>query len=114
MPAVDGEGFAQLVRPFRYAIERESIEVVNGAIDEGEEPLDAARRELQEELGIEAGEMLDLGPLDADTSQVLSPSRLFLARELKFSEPNPEGTEGPQTLQAQVSTKPSAWSWTAR
>lgn len=91
--ALDDEGFAHLVRPFRYAIERESVEVVNGAIDEGEEPIDAARRELKEELGIEAGEMLDLGPLDAITSQVLSPSHLFLARRLTFGEPDPEGTE---------------------
>ena len=91
--ALDAEGFAHLVRPLRYAIERESIEVVNGAIDEGEEPVEAARRELREELGIEAAEMLDLGPLDAITSQAIAPSQLFLARELRFKEPDPEGTE---------------------
>jgi ADP-ribose pyrophosphatase len=91
--ALDDEGFVHLVRPFRYAIERESIEVVNGAIDEGEEPIEAARRELREELGIEAADMLDLGALDAITSQVLSPSHLFLARKLQFKEPDPEGTE---------------------
>jgi ADP-ribose pyrophosphatase len=91
--ALDAEGFVHLVRPFRYAVEHESIEVVNGAIDEGEEPIEAARRELREELGIEAGEMLDLGPLDAVTSQAVAPSRLFLARKLEFKEPDPEGTE---------------------
>lgn len=94
--ALDDEGFVHLVKPFRYAIERESIEVVNGAIDEGEEPKDAARRELREELGIEAAELLDLGPLDAITSQVVSPSQLFLARKLEFGKAEPEGTEDPK------------------
>lgn len=91
--ALDAEGFVHLVKTFRYAVERESLEAVAGAIDEGEEPADAARRELREELGIEAGELLDLGHADAVTSQVLSPARLFLARGLKFGEPEQEETE---------------------
>ena len=91
--ALDAEGFAHLVRPLRYAIERESVEVVNGGLEEGEEPVEAARRELREEMGIEAEELLDLGQLDAVTSQAVAPSHLFLARKLKFKEPNPEGTE---------------------
>src|SRR4051794_12195637 len=50
--ALDEEGNAHLTREFRYAIGRESLEVVSGANESGEEPLDAARRELKEELGI--------------------------------------------------------------
>src|SRR5215213_8708976 len=52
--ALDGEGFAHLVRTFRYAVGKESVEVVQGGVEEGEEPGAAARRELKEELGIEA------------------------------------------------------------
>jgi 8-oxo-dGTP pyrophosphatase MutT (NUDIX family) len=91
--ALDAEGFVHLVKTLRYAVGRESVEAVAGAIDEGEEPREAARRELREELGIEAEELLDLGHADAVTSQVLSPSRLFLARGLKFGEPEREETE---------------------
>jgi len=90
---VDAEGSVRLVRQFRYAVGRESVEVVQGAIDEGEPAEAAARRELKEELGIEAAELSDLGPLDAVTSQVYSPSRLFLARGLDFGEPEREATE---------------------
>jgi ADP-ribose pyrophosphatase len=91
--ALDEEGFVYLTREFRYAVGRESLEVVSGAIDEGEEPQDAARRELHEELGIEADEWIDMGTVDAITSQVLCPVRIFLARRLKFGESEQEGAE---------------------
>jgi len=91
--ALDGEGFARLVRTFRYAVGRECVEVVQGGAEEGEEPEASARRELKEELGIEAEEWADLGLVDAITSQVYSPARLFLARGLKFGESDTEGAE---------------------
>lgn len=91
--ALDGEGFAHLVKTFRYAVGKECVEVVQGATEEGEEPDAAARRELKEELGVESCELTDLGLLDAITSQVFSPARLFLARNLRFGEPETEGTE---------------------
>ena len=91
--ALDDEGFVHLHREFRYSIGGESLEVVSGAIDEGEEPARAARRELNEEHGIEAAELIDLGTIDAVTSQVLCPSSIFLARRLKFGEPDPDGSE---------------------
>jgi 8-oxo-dGTP pyrophosphatase MutT (NUDIX family) len=91
--ALDGEGFAHLVRTFRYAVGKECVEVVQGSIEENEEPDDAARRELKEELGIEAVELTDLGLVDAITSQVFSPARLFLARSLSFGETDTDSTE---------------------
>ena len=91
--ALDGEGFAHLVRTFRYAVGKECVEVVQGGTEEGEEPEASARRELKEELGIEAEEWADLGLVDAITSQVYSPARVFLARGLKFGEPDTESTE---------------------
>jgi 8-oxo-dGTP pyrophosphatase MutT (NUDIX family) len=91
--AVDGEGFAHLVRTFRYAVGKECVEVVQGGVDGGEDEAAAARRELKEELGIEAGELTDLGLVDAITSQVNSPARVFLARDLSFGEPETESTE---------------------
>jgi len=91
--AVDEEGFAHLVKTFRYAVEKECVEVVQGSLEDGEEPLSAARRELKEELGIEAEELTDLGLVDAITSQVYAPARLFLARSLSFGEPDADSTE---------------------
>lgn len=98
--ALDAEGFVFLAKEFRYAVGRETFEAVSGAVDEGEEPAEAARRELHEELGIEAGELISLGRVDPMPSIVDSPSHLFLARELTFKESRQEGGEEIKAVRA--------------
>jgi 8-oxo-dGTP pyrophosphatase MutT (NUDIX family) len=100
--ALDDEGFAHLVRTFRYAVGKECVEVVQGGTEDGEEPEAAVRRELKEELGIEAEEWTDLGLVDAITSQVYSPARLFLARGLTFGESETESTESLKPLKVKL------------
>jgi ADP-ribose pyrophosphatase len=91
--ALDDDGTVHLTREFHYGVGRETIEVVSGGIDAGEDAEQTARRELREELGIEAREWIDLGVCDPFTSVVVSPTRLFLARGLSFGETALEGTE---------------------
>jgi 8-oxo-dGTP pyrophosphatase MutT (NUDIX family) len=91
LPFIDGEVY--LTRQFRYVLGRESLEAISGAVEEDESPADAARRELQEEAGIIAGELVELGRIDIDTSIVNNPAYHFLARDLRFVESRPEGTE---------------------
>ena len=90
---IDDEGYVYLTKEFHYAIKKDSIEVVSGAIDKGENALRAAKRELKEELGIQAKEWINLGMVNPFTTVIKSPSYLYLARKINFSEPNPEGTE---------------------
>src|SRR5205809_4304107 len=68
--AMDELAQVYLTSEYRYAVERDSIEVVSGGIDEDEPPLLAARRELREELGIEAAQWIDLGLVDPFTSAI--------------------------------------------
>jgi ADP-ribose pyrophosphatase len=91
--AVDDAGTAYLTEDFHYGVGRTTIEAVSGGIDAGEEPLAAAARELREELGITAAEWIDLGVCDPFTTIVVSPTRLFLARQLSFGPRALEGTE---------------------
>lgn len=91
--ALDGQQNVYLTDEFHYAIGRNSLETVSGGIDEGESAEQAARRELQEELGLLAEELMPLGTVDPFTSSLYSPTGLFLARGLTQSEADPEGTE---------------------
>jgi len=91
--AMDDAGVVYLTEEFRYSVGRMSLEVVSGGVEDGEEPLAAARRELKEELGIAANDWTDLGRADPFTSMVLSPARLFLARQLQFGEHDRDGAE---------------------
>lgn len=95
---LDDDGFVYLTKQFRYALERENLEVVSGAVEPEEKPLTAAKREAKEELGIEAREWSDLGAIENDTSITNSHAQLFLARRLSFCEPEREGTEQIETV----------------
>ncbi|MDD3818719.1 MAG: NUDIX hydrolase [Actinomycetota bacterium] len=48
------------VRQFRYPINDILIEIPAGKIDKNEDPLDSARRELEEEIGASGGELKHL------------------------------------------------------
>lgn len=90
---IDERGYVYLNEEFRYALGRVALEICAGALEPGEDPADAARRELHEELGIEAESWTSLGRLDPLTSMVDSPIHLFVARGLSFTRPHQEGTE---------------------
>ena len=89
---IDDEGNVYLTRQFRYAINRDDIEVLAGSV-EGEGALDAGKRETKEELGIEASQWTDVGAVHSLTSTARCTSRQFIARGLSFGESHNEGTE---------------------
>jgi ADP-ribose pyrophosphatase len=59
--AVDGEGRVTLVRQLREPARTELLELPAGTLEEGEEPLATAQRELAEECGLGGGEWRELG-----------------------------------------------------
>jgi ADP-ribose pyrophosphatase len=60
MVAVDGDGCLTLVRQLREATRKRLLELPAGTAEPGEEPLETARRELQEECGLTGGEWREL------------------------------------------------------
>ena len=91
--AIDAESNVYLTEEFHYAVGRVTLEGVSGGIEPTETPLVTAQRELREELGILAGQWTELGTVDPFTANVVSPTRLFLAEELTFTDTKHEGTE---------------------
>jgi len=91
--ALDSDDKVFLVREYKYAIGRDSLEVVSGAMDEGETPLIAAQRELREETGLVATDWQAMGAVDPFTTAIRCVNHLFLARGLSHTAASPEDGE---------------------
>ncbi|MEM7455101.1 MAG: NUDIX hydrolase [Planctomycetota bacterium] len=91
--AIDDNNNVHLTSEFHYGVGRVSLEAVSGGIEPGEDPDLTARRELQEELGLEAANWEYLTTVDPFTTIVVSPTRLYIATGLKEVERDLEGTE---------------------
>lgn len=91
--AMEDNGDVWLVLEWKYAIDRPSLEVVSGGIEPDESAADAAHRELREELGKTARELIPLGHVDPFTTMLRCPNHLFLARGLGEVGRTPEEAE---------------------
>lgn len=91
--ALDDDQQVHLTEEFHYGVGRVTIEAVSGGVEPEEKNLDAAKRELAEELGIAAEQWIDLGTVDPFTANVVSPTQLFLAQKLAFGRPDTDGGE---------------------
>jgi 8-oxo-dGTP pyrophosphatase MutT (NUDIX family) len=90
--AVEGEE-VYLVGQYRYTLERYSWEIVEGGCPEGEDTLDAARRELEEETGLRARDWLKMGEAHLSNSVTDESAVWYLATGLEQGAARPEGTE---------------------
>ncbi|MBA7639418.1 ADP-ribose pyrophosphatase [subsurface metagenome] len=59
--AIDDKDNVLLVRQFRHAVGKFLLEIPAGGIEPGEDPVDCARRELQEEIGYLPQKIDELG-----------------------------------------------------
>ncbi len=59
-----------IVRQYRPAVERYTLELPSGLVDAGETPAESARRELLEETGYQASTVEDLGPMMPDCGRL--------------------------------------------
>lgn len=90
---VHQDGSVTLVGQFRYTVGEYSWEIPEGGCPRGEEPLEAARRELREETGLAASTWKPLGRVHLSNSVSDEEGFLFVALDLEQFEPEPEGTE---------------------
>lgn len=95
--AVTGEGRFLLFRQGKYALDGETLAPVGGYIEPGEDPLQAARRELLEETGYAADEWISLGRYLVDPNRGVAWGNLYLARGArKVAERNADDLEEQQ------------------
>ncbi|MBA2502957.1 MAG: NUDIX hydrolase [Pyrinomonadaceae bacterium] len=87
------EDHIYLVGQYRYTLNRYSWEIPEGGCPEGEEPLAAGQRELEEETGLHAARWQKLGEAYLSNSVSDELAVWFLATELAAGEHRPEGTE---------------------
>jgi 8-oxo-dGTP pyrophosphatase MutT (NUDIX family) len=90
--AVEDE-FIYLVGQYRYPLDRYSWEIPEGGCAEGEDPLAAAQRELEEETGLRAANWEKMGEAHLSNSVTDEHAIWFLATGLTQGEHSPEGTE---------------------
>lgn len=82
-----------LIRQYRFSARRKIWEVVAGRIDPGEGPLDAARRELAEEVSLGARNWTPLGAFYPSPGFVDEVMWLYLARNLYPASAQPDKDE---------------------
>ncbi len=102
--ALDEERRVVLVRQFRGPMGATVLEMPAGTCDvEGEEPVATARRELAEEVGLEAQHLEELAGLPVSPGVTDQVTRVFLATGLTAC---PTAREGPEERAMRVEVVP--------
>ncbi len=88
------DGRVLLVRQWRYGIGAPTLEIPGGMVEAGEDPRDAAGRELFEETGYRAGRLTYLGEVEPNPAFITNRCFTFVAEDLeRIGEPEGDGEE---------------------
>lgn len=90
---LDADGNVIAVRQFRYPMMEMLLEIPAGKLEPGEDPRECAIRELSEETGFSAGELIDLGASYPSPGYCKETLYLYLARDLAPGETHPDENE---------------------
>ena len=77
--AITKDGRMVIIRQYRHGLGRTCFEIVAGCVEEGEDPLAAAKRELQEETGYTGGEWHEAMQLTCNASAMNNITHSYIA-----------------------------------
>ena len=91
--ALTNEGQICLVRQYRTALDRVTVEIPAGKLDPGEDPLHCARRELEEETGYTAEKIAFLTSIATSAGFADEIIHIFMATGLSRGDAAPDADE---------------------
>ena len=92
VPVTD-QGEVIMVRQFRYAFGQTLLEIPAGKLEPGEDPLEAALRELEEETGTVAEKIEHIGELYTTVAILDEKIQMYLATGLSYKNAHPDEDE---------------------
>lgn len=98
------ENKVMLIREYRHPLKRVIFDLPGGSAKPGESAEEAARRELEEETGIIAGTMQELGQLIAYPNAIDMGVQLFMTREERRVPRHPNQFEFGETVEIEWDT----------
>lgn len=84
--ALTDSGKIALVRQYRTALDRVTVEIPAGKLDAGEDPLECAKRELREETGFVAGRVRYLTTIASSAGFADELIHIYMATHLELDE----------------------------
>jgi ADP-ribose pyrophosphatase len=104
--AIDRDGHVALVRQRREAARKALLELPAGTLEEGESPLETARRELEEETGLYGGNWREVAAFYTTPGFCRERMHLFFAEDVEPGPASPEGDEELELVRWPVNTIP--------
>jgi len=105
--AVDRDDRVVLVRQYRVGANGPLLKLPAGNVDDGEQPLAAARREVREETGLRGGDWTEVASVYSSPGFCDERVHLFVARGLDEGEPDPDGGEDVEVVRVAVADVPA-------